>query len=365
MPKYPYKLDPKKRALAARYSRMRIAGYIANNLIVTIIFLYAFIASGFHAFLYDSLGLSGIPAMIAYAFVFLTLLFIAQLPLRFCLTYSYEHKYKLSNYSIGGWLRDYLKRALIAYLFMLPVITALYLLTPLRDWWVYAGIAYLIGNAFSNLIYPVIITPFFYKLSPYKNKMHQKRIISMLRDAGVNGIEGVYVADESSKSKKPNAMFAGFGGTKRIILFDNLLNAFTKDEVETVIAHEVAHYVNKDISRFILLETAKAFAILFIIDKLMSLYGISLLSVQSLPFVLLIYTVLDFLAMPFINSYSRHREYHADLFALRTAKKKKAQISTEKRLADMALSHVPHPIIEFWFYSHPNFEKRVKMCESA
>lgn len=182
----------------------------------------------------------------------------------------------------------------------------------------------------------------------------------MLR--GVGGIEGVYIADESRKSKKPNAMFSGFGHTKRIILFDTLTKAFTKDEIETVIAHEVAHYVNKDIPRFILLETAKALVILFLIDRIASFYSISL-DITSLSFVLVAYTTMDFISLPFINSYSRHREYYADLFALKTARKKKAQISTEKRLADMALSHVPHPLIEMWFYSHPNFQKRIEMCE--
>lgn len=79
------------------------------------------------------MGLSGLPAIIAYAFVFLTLLFAAHLPLRFYLTYVYEHKYRLSNYRLGGWLKDYLKGIFIAYVFALPAIAVLYLLTPVQN----------------------------------------------------------------------------------------------------------------------------------------------------------------------------------------------------------------------------------------
>ena len=355
--KYPYKLDPKKRPVARRYARARIAGYLLNNIAVTIAFLYVFLQVPLQ-------GFAGTGGIAAYAFIFLTLLFAAQLPLRFYLTYVYEHKYGLSNYRMRGWAMDYLKGIILAYVFTIPVITALYLLTPLNNWWIYAGIGYFFANAFSNLIYPEVVTPFFYKLKPYNDRKHVTKILLMMKSAGVGGIKGIFVADESSKSKKPNAMFAGFGGTKRIVLFDTLLRAFSKDEVETVIAHEIGHYVNRDVHRFIILDTVKMFIMLFVIDSLAAFYGVSL-TVQSLPFMMFVYVIMDFLAMPLINSYSRHREYKADLFALRACKKKTAQISTEKRLADMSLSHVPHPVIEMWFYSHPNFMKRIKMCEKS
>ncbi len=350
--KYPYKLDPKKRPVARRYSRARIAGYLLNNIGVTLVFLYILLQA----------PLIGFTGIVEYAFIFLTLLFAAQLPLKFYFGYVYEHKYGLSNYRLKGWAVDYAKGMILAYVFTVPVITAFYLLTPLDKWWIYAGIGYFFANAFSNLIYPEVVTPFFYKLKPYRDRAHAKKILGMLRKAGVGGIKGIFVADESSKSKKPNAMFAGFGGTKRIVLFDTLLKAFTKDEVETVIAHEVGHYVNGDIHRFIILDTVKMFIMLLVIDRLAALYNIAL-TIESLPFVMIAYVAMDFISMPFINSYSRHREHQADLFALNSAKKRKAQISTEKRLADMALGHVPHPLIEMWFYSHPNFAKRIKMCE--
>ncbi|MBI2579440.1 MAG: M48 family metallopeptidase [Candidatus Aenigmarchaeota archaeon] len=361
--KYPYNLDKKKRELAGRYSRARIAGYILNNFIITLAFLYAFTASGMNASLYSSMGLSGVAGIAVYGFAVLAMLSASNLPLRFYFTYVYEHKYGLSNFRIGGWAKDYLKGLAVSYAFILPAIIAFYLITPLGGWWIYAGAAYFFANAFSNFIYPVAVTPLFYKLRAYRDKVHRKKILDMLKRAGVGGIEGVYIADESRKSKKPNAMFSGFGKTKRIVLFDTLTRFFAKDEVETVIAHEVAHYVNKDITRFIILETAKMLAIFWAMDRIAAVYGISLTNAASLPFVFAVYLVIDFLLMPAVNWYSRRREHHADLFALRTAKKKKAQISAEKRLADMALSSVPHPLIEAWFYTHPNFMKRIEMCK--
>ncbi|MFH1364860.1 MAG: M48 family metalloprotease, partial [Candidatus Aenigmatarchaeota archaeon] len=300
-----------------------------------------------------------------YAFILAIFLMIVQFPLGFYSSFVYEHKYNLSNYKLKGWFVDFLKETLISLIFFIPAITVLYYLiifTPL--WWLYAGIIYAVVATILDFMLPVILLPFFYKIEPYKNEKQKKKLLDMVRRAGISNIKTVLVANESEKSKKPNAMFAGFGHTKRIVLFDTLINYFTQDETETVIGHELGHYVNKDSMKGILIDIILIFPILYIISLILSPVIVSFIPiVATLPLFLLLYEIIELIIMPFINTYSRHVERKADIFALDISRKPDAQISTEKRLADMALGDdSPHPFVEFMFFTHPAIRKRIQSC---
>lgn len=357
--RYPYTYDPKRRRLAGIYTKGRMISGILNGIGVPIVFYLAVYYSGFSLWIKQAAAGFGLLAVLVYGFVFLSMLALAQLPLRFYTGFVYEHKYGLSRHSVAGWTKDHLKSLLLMYLFTLPLIYGLYLILPLQHWWVYAAGAYFLLSVFLYTILPVFILPLFYKLKPYRNRAHLKKLMEMLKAAGLGGISGVYVANESSKSVKANALFSGLGNTKRIVLFDTLLRNFTKDEVETVIAHEAGHYVNKDIWRGVVLDTLLVFPVLFLISAFVK----DLTDVASLPLIFLVYTLAGLLLTPLSNTYSRHREAQADLFALNACGKPEAQESSEKRLADISLgNHDPHPLVEFFFHSHPSTEKRVRMC---
>lgn len=360
--KYPYKFDRKRREQARAYTRIRIINGVINGILLPIAFFCVFLAFGSGA------GLRALlPSITLYAFVFITLLNLVQLPLRFYSGFILEHRYGLSRQRLLAWLKDYLKGIFLGYVFSVPLIFILYALLPLNNWWVYAGAVYVLLTVFIAYIFPIVIFPFFYKIVPYKDTKMKQRLIKMAARFGKR-IDNVLVAKESEKSTKVNAMFAGLGQTKRIVLFDNLLKYFHKDEVETVIGHELGHYVNRDSIRYIIIDAVKIFPILLIIDYILRSntgnFGITAINdVASLPLFLLAYSTIDIILMPALNSYSRHRESEADLFALRACNKPKAQESTEKRLADLDLvDDRPHPLVEFVLFSHPATWRRIKMC---
>ncbi len=369
--KYPYKFDPEKRRVAKLYSRQKLLQRVLNGIIVPIAFLAVLLYSGASLSLQDfSASVSNAWQVPIYAFLFLSVMSLAQLPFSFYSGYIFEHRYWLSNQTVRTWSVDYGKGLFIGYLFGMPIITLVYYLigkTP--NWWLIAAALYFFLELLINTIVPIFVIPLFYKLKPYADAVQKRRLLEMAERAGVTGIKKVLVAKESEKSKKPNAMFAGFGSTKRIILFDTLLDNFTPVEIETVIAHELGHYVHKDIWKGIVIETVKAFPLFYIIALVLSSYsqnfGMAAAAIATLPIFLLTETIADLLLMPALNTYSRKIEMDADTFALEVSQKPKAQASTERRLADMALSDDnPHPLIELIFYTHPCARKRIELAES-
>ncbi len=367
--KYPYQFDPRKRKISRAYRRGKFLLYILS-LVVSLVTTLFILFTGLHLYIKD-FAIQYPFETLSYIFVILTIFTITGLPISFYSSFVYDHKYKLSRYKISGWIIDFLKGNLIYYVFSLIIISGLYFTIMTFDlWWVYAGIAYTIFSVALNYIYPFIIVPFMWKTEPYKDGSMKGRILKLCRMLGATEIKNIIVIKESEKSVRPNAVFMGLGSSKQIGIFDTLLDAFTRDEVETVIGHELGHYINKDILRGVVLEALLIFPILYGVNYFVGLYspmfGISgIKDLAMLPLFGLVYGIFSFLLMPLGNTYSRMMESQADRFALEQVKKPIAQISTEKRLADLHLSEVEaHPLMEFWFYSHPSTMRRINMAKN-
>ena len=171
-------------------------------------------------------------------------------------------------------------------------------------------------------------------------------------------------AELSKNTKKANAAFTGLGKTKRIILGDTLLDNYTEDEIETVLAHEFGHYKHKHIIKNLFIGTLSSFVTFFAIA---SLYEISLTwfefkeitQVSALPILSVWAMLIGLLTTPIGNIISRKFEYEADEYAIKTTNKSEAFINTLEKLNDQNLGDKePHPFVEWFFYSHPSVAKR-------
>ncbi len=365
--RYPYRYDLKKRAKARAYNRFKLARALINSVAIPVLVLCALLASG------ANLGLrTGLPwhaeAALAIA-ALVTLLALVTFPLSFSSGYLVDKRYRLSTQTAGGWLKDHLKGLALSYLVSVPLLTLFYgLLRFTSPWWLYAAIADAALIVFFSHLWPLVVLPLFYKLKPYQDKAQKRRLLQMVRAAGVPDIKTVLVANESQRSVRANALFSGIGSSKRIVLFDTLLSAFTPAEVETVIAHELGHYVRKDIWRFVAFDVVKAFALMLVLDAVLRAavgsFGLAAIwDIAGLPLLFLAFTLFEFVTDPLENWYSRRREAAADWFGLEAARKPVAQASTERRLADQSLGDDhPHPLIELWFHSHPAPWRRERMC---
>jgi STE24 endopeptidase len=186
-------------------------------------------------------------------------------------------------------------------------------------------------------------------------------------------VEDIFTVDMSKQTKKANAMFTGLGNTKRIVLGDNLIDEFTPEEIEVVIAHEMAHNLKHHIWWGILFSAILmgiGFFIIHligpgIINRFRNRLKIeNMADVAGLPLIFLIFVIYGIITMPIGPAFSRHMERQSDKFALDMTYNREAFISTMDKLAYINLADPnPSPIIEFLLYDHPPISKRVKFAE--
>jgi STE24 endopeptidase len=231
-------------------------------------------------------------------------------------------------------------------------------------WWlVFASAMFLISVVLSQL-FPILILPIFYKIIPLNDEELKTRISNLAKGAGIK-VENVFTFDMSKNTKKANAAFTGLGKTKRIILGDTLLNNYSKDEIETVIAHELGHYKHKHILKNILFGTISSFLTFFIISILykssLSWFDFeSITQIAALPLLSLWAMIIGLIQTPIGNLLSRKYEYEADRYAIESTHKPESFMNTLNKLTDQNLGdREPHPFVEWFFYSHPSIKNRV------
>jgi len=364
-----YEYDPKKRRLARIYSRQKLIMGIGNSMVIPLIAIAILFFTGvFEKLSTYSLNVGGsFFGIVLFVFFISAIFLIFEFPLRFYAGYFYEHKYKLSNHTLPAWFKDFSKETLLEIIFAVPIgtITAFFLVN-FKYWWIYAAIVGILFSLFTNFIYPIVILPFMYKVKPYKDKIELKKILEIVKKAGVSNIKHIKIMMESEKSNKVNAFFGGLGKTKSIVLYDNLVNKLTRREVRNVIAHELGHYVHKDIIKYEIIGAIQTILLLCLADLIIRNNFISTSSIPlyMYPVISGILIILGFIIMPLSMAYSRKQEAAADKFGIDHTKDPLAWISTEKKLCDIDLADdKPNAFIEFWFHSHPSAEKRIKMAK--
>jgi STE24 endopeptidase len=217
---------------------------------------------------------------------------------------------------------------------------------------------------------PVLIMPLFYKFRPLDDAELVSRLTALAERAGAR-VRGVYVMEMSSKTTTANAMLAGLGRTRRIILGDTLLRDYTPDEIETVLAHELAHHVHNDLIKG-LAEEAVLIPLTLWVAALFLNWGVSVFGfrgiddVAALPLFVVAMTIFGLVTMPIGNYLTRRMERAADRYALDTTHNSAAFKSVMLKLANQNLSDADPPAwVRFLFYSHPPVSERVKMAEAS
>jgi len=211
--------------------------------------------------------------------------------------------------------------------------------------------------------------PIFYKVIPLRDEELKTRISNLAKGAGIK-VENVFSFDMSKNTKKANAAFTGLGKTKRIILGDTLLNEYSKDEIETVIAHELGHYKHKHIIKNLIFGTVSSFLTFFVISILyknsLSWFDFeSITQIAALPLLSLWAMIIGLTQSPIGNILSRKYEYEADRYAIESTLKPESFINTLNKLTDQNLGdREPHPFIECFFYSHPSIKNRINAIKN-
>ena len=179
------------------------------------------------------------------------------------------------------------------------------------------------------------------------------------------------IMDGSKRSAHSNAYFSGFGKSRRIAIFDTLVEKHSTDEIVSVVAHEVGHYKLKHIIQGTIIGILEAGVMLFVFSTIMrdidlfNVFGVSDLSVHAgLVFFSMLYAPVSMITSIISSIISRKNEFSADRYSYETTNNKDALISMLKGLAANNLSHLtPHPLKVFLSYSHPPVLARIKAIE--
>jgi STE24 endopeptidase len=294
------------------------------------------------------------------------LLQLVELPFAFYQGYKLEHRFDLSTQTAGHWLADQVKGVAVGV--VLTVVGTSVVFIALRNWeeswwWISAAVFAVAMIGLAQLA-PVVLLPIFYKFKPLERPALVERLLSLATRARTD-VVGVFEWVLSGHTKKANAALAGMGKTRRILLSDTLLTDYSEDEIEVILAHELAHHVHRDLWRGIALQAVSLLAGFFVADLVLralegplELRGIA--DPAGLPMLMLIGGVWSFLVMPLANAMSRAQERAADRYALTTTRNVDAFVTAMKRLSQQNLAEeYPSPLVRWLFYSHPPIRERI------
>ena len=295
---------------------------------------------------------------------------VLSFPVSYYSGFYLEHKYNLSNQTFLKWMWENFKGTLVSLAIGIPILVIFYYVLNTFDslWWLPFAIIMFFISVILSQIFPILIFPIFYKITPIENQDLKNRIEKLSGNAGIK-VENVYKFNMSKNTKKANAAFTGLGKTKRIILGDTLLDNFNHDEIETVIAHELGHFKKKHIIKNILIGTAASFLTLFVIASLyensLNWFSFTDISqVAAIPLLVLWSILIGIIQTPLGNILSRKFEYEADEYAVRETNKPVVFVETLNKLNEQNLGDKePHPFVEWFFYSHPSIKNRVNAIE--
>jgi STE24 endopeptidase len=234
-----------------------------------------------------------------------------------------------------------------------------------EHWWLYVWIVVTLYSFGLQLIIPPLILPLFNKFTPITEGELARRVAELLRRCGFKS-RGLYLMDGSKRSSHGNAFFAGFGATKRIVLFDTLVERLEPPEVEAVLAHELGHYRLHHILKTLALSTGLTLVGLWVLGQLIGepwfysgLGAATQTTATALALFMLVGSEFTFFLHPLLTLYSRKNEFEADAYAKGFAPATDLIHALVKLYRDNATTLTPDPLHSAFYDSHPPAAMRI------
>ena len=298
---------------------------------------------------------------------------VANLPTDLYTTFGIESRFGFNKMTLGLYVTDRVKALLIGVVIGVPFLFVVLWLMEVTgsSWWIWAFLFISGFQLLMVIIYPTLIAPIFNKFEPLKEGELRDRILALANRVGFK-TDGIYTMDGSKRSAHSNAYFTGLGRSKRIVLFDTLIEQMTMDQGLAVLAHEMGHYKMKHIRRMLVIQTIFLFVGLYVLSLLLdypplfSAFGFDRPSNHvALVLFSLISGPMIFYLSPLINYLSRKHEYEADRFSAQTLRDGRSMEEALINLSVKNLSNLtPHPWYSAYHYSHPTLGERIGAIRS-
>jgi len=362
-------LDSERQRLAREYDSISRWLSFAEMGVVGVLLL-ALVFGGISARVSHLLDFPQPWASALYFLGLVILIGILTLPLTYYQGFVLSHRYGLSKQTLSDWITDGLKATGIGLLLGVAIVLVVYLFIDRFEgtWWLWAASALFLFTVLLTHLTPTLLLPLFFELETLGNVDLKQRLTELARRAKTD-IRGIFTMNLSSKNTTANAMLAGLGNTRRIILSDTLIDQYTPEEIEVVMAHEMGHHLHKDIPKLIAVQAVVFVAAFYLGDLALKagivpfgLRGIS--DVTGLPLLALVLAAFGLLITPLVNAFSRYVEKLADKAALELTANPGAFVSAMTKLTDQNLSVAnPSRLVELWFYDHQPYVRRVNLAQ--
>jgi len=339
------------------------------------VILLTFIFSGMFGKIEIYLGQWGLHSYIeGIIFIYIVTFILSFLlfPLSVYFEFVIEKKYGFSNMTVRMFILDIIKSTIVGIIISFPLLLVLFWFVDKTGdlWWIFAFIFTTIFQIVLMVLYPLVIAPLFNKFEKLEEGTLSQTLFSLALKLKFS-ISGIFKMDGSKRSKHSNAYFTGFGKSRRIVLFDTLLNSLKDNEIEAVLAHEIGHYKKHHLIKRIISSLAVMLCGFFIIslllhyDPLFTAFGFAGSTAYCIITLMMLYSSsFTFFLSPLFNWLSRKNEYEADRFAVLAVGNRESLKDSLLKLGKENLSNpVPHPLYSFFHYSHPVLSERIKAIE--
>lgn len=317
-------------------------------------------------------GDAGAPSTIAVYVVLLVAMYqIGRLPLAFYGTFLLDRRFGLSSEPLKTWLVDHLKAGLLSTGLALGAAELVYLTIRVLPgwWWLASAVCFAGALAGLSRLTPTVLLPMFYRVSRLERGALRERLESLSVRAGLP-VLGVYVWALGDRTRRANAALVGVGSTRRILVSDTLLREYSDEEIEVILAHELAHHAHRDILKALVVEglvlTVALGAAASLLGRGWTRLGLrSPDDVAGLPLLVLAGAGVVLLAGPFLKALSRGNERRADEYALRLTGRPEAFLSAMRRLAAHNLAEEqPSRLVLWLFHTHPPLAERLETAKA-
>jgi STE24 endopeptidase len=281
-----------------------------------------------------------------------------------------DRRYGLSSETFRTWIGDHLKAIALALCITLVAAVAVTRAIDVApgSWWVLSAAMFVGAGVLAAIVAPVALLPLFYRFNPLDRESLRERLLTLSEKAGIS-VLGAFEWGLGAKTTRANAALVGLGRTRRILVSDTLLRGYSDDEIEVILAHEIAHHVHRDVWSGLALESVVVTAGLLVAQLITHRWGralgVSRLDdLAALPLIALILGAVSLAAAPLRNAWSRHTERRADRFALDLTRRPAAFISAMRRLGAQNLADARPSPAAFWlFHTHPTIDERIEAAK--
>jgi len=286
---------------------------------------------------------------------------LVSFPFTFYRNFLLDRKYGLASEPARTWVTDHLKALALG--LALAEIAGLGMYASMRfaggAWWLAAAGLFAVAGLLMSRVAPVLLMPIFYQFRPLDREALCERLLSLSQKAGVP-VLGAFEWGLGEKTTRANAALVGVGRTRRILVSDTLLKDYSDDEIEVILAHEIAHHVHHDMSTALALETGVVAAALLAAHLAVTAAGRAPADLASLPLLVAAAGAVSLLLTPLGNAWSRHNERRADRFALELTGRNAAFITAMRRLGAQNLAEPdPSRPVLWFFHTHPTIDERI------